>query len=61
LRLFLTAASLLFVELLLIRWSPANVIYVGFSATSVLVVVGVLYAPRGCWRRGSDSWPMWPL
>ena len=28
-RLFLTATSLLFVELLLIRWIPANVIYVG--------------------------------
>jgi len=31
-RLFLTSATLLFVELLLIRWVPGNVVYVGFSA-----------------------------
>jgi hypothetical protein len=36
-RLFLTATSLLFVELLLIRWIPANVIYVGFFRNFLLM------------------------
>lgn len=36
-RLFLTSATLLFVELLLIRWIPANVIYVGFFNNFVLL------------------------
>jgi SAM-dependent methyltransferase len=36
-RLFLTSATLLFVELLLIRWIPANVIYVGFFSNFVLI------------------------
>lgn len=36
-RLFLTAASLLFVELLLIRWIPGNVIYVGFFRNFLLM------------------------
>src|SRR6187401_2755443 len=36
-RLFLTAMSLLFVELLLIRWIPANVIYVGFFRNFLLM------------------------
>jgi hypothetical protein len=36
-RLFLTAASLLFVELLLIRWIPANVIYVGYFRNFLLM------------------------
>lgn len=36
-RLFLTSAALLFVELLLIRWIPANVIYVGFFNNFVLL------------------------
>jgi hypothetical protein len=36
-RLFLTSAALLFVELLLIRWVPANVIYVGFFNNFVLL------------------------
>ncbi|HEY3126283.1 MAG TPA: hypothetical protein VGK07_04420 [Candidatus Limnocylindria bacterium] len=35
-RLFLTSATLLFVELLLIRWVPANVVYVGVAAIYVL-------------------------
>ena len=48
-RLFLTATSLLFVELLLIRWIPANVIYVGFfrnfllMATFLGIGVGILW------------------
>jgi hypothetical protein len=36
-RLFLTSATLLFVELLLIRWIPANVIYVGYFSNFVLM------------------------
>ncbi|HEX7346647.1 MAG TPA: hypothetical protein VF253_07630, partial [Candidatus Limnocylindrales bacterium] len=36
-RLFLTATSLLFVELLLIRWIPANVIYVGYFRNFLLM------------------------
>lgn len=36
-RLFLTSASLLFVELLLIRWIPANVIYVGYFSNFILI------------------------
>jgi len=36
-RLLLTSATLLFVELLLIRWIPANVIYVGFFNNFVLM------------------------
>ncbi len=36
-RLFLTSATLLFVELLLIRWIPANVTYVGFFNNFVLL------------------------
>ena len=36
-RLFLTAMSILFVELLLIRWIPANVIYVGFFRNFLLM------------------------
>src|SRR4051794_34025587 len=36
-RLFLTSAALLFVELLLIRWIAANVAYVGFFTNLILV------------------------
>ena len=36
-RLFLTSATLLFVELLLIRWIPANVVYVGFFSNFLLI------------------------
>lgn len=36
-RLFTTSASILFVELLLIRWIPANVIYVGFFSNFMLM------------------------
>ena len=48
-RLFLTAMSILFVELLLIRWIPANVIYVGFFRNLLLMAaflgigVGILW------------------
>jgi len=36
-RLLLTSATLLFVELLLIRWIPANVKYIGFFSNFVLM------------------------
>jgi SAM-dependent methyltransferase len=36
-RLFLTSATILFVELLLIRWIPANVVYVGFFSNFLLI------------------------
>jgi SAM-dependent methyltransferase len=36
-RLFLTSMALLFMELLVIRWIPANVIYVGFFSNFVLI------------------------
>ena len=48
-RLFLTSGTLLFVELLLIRWIPANVIYVGFFRNFLLMAsflgigVGILW------------------
>lgn len=59
-RLFLTSATVLFVELLLIRWIPANVVYVGFFNNFLLMAsflgigVGIL-----CGRRlgaGSTIW-----
>lgn len=52
-RLFLTSASLLFVELLLIRWIPANVKYVGFFSNALLMAsflgigLGILLGRRG--------------
>ena len=36
-RLFLTSATILFVELMLIRWVPANVTYVGFFSNFLLM------------------------
>lgn len=36
-RIFLTSATLLFAELLLIRWIPANVVYVGFFNNLILI------------------------
>ena len=36
-RLFLTSMAILFVELLLIRWIPANVIYVGYFSNFILI------------------------
>ena len=60
-RLFLTATSLLFVELLLIRWIPANVIYVGFFRNFLLMAsflgigVGIL------WGRDPKRLPFSPF
>ncbi len=36
-RLFLTSATILFVELLVIRWVPANVVYVGYFSNFLLM------------------------
>jgi SAM-dependent methyltransferase len=60
-RLFLTATSLLFVELLLIRWIPANVIYVGYFRNFLLMAsflgigVGIL------WGRDPNRVPLSPF
>jgi len=60
LRLFLTSGTLLFAELLLIRWIPANVVYVGFFNNLILIAsflgigVGILLG------RGGRQ-PRWPL
>ena len=51
-RLFLTSTTLLFVELLVIRWIPANVIYVGFFSNFLLIAsflgigLGILLGER---------------
>src|SRR5205809_6988248 len=36
-RLALTSATLLFVELVLLRWIPANVTYIGFFSNFLLI------------------------
>jgi hypothetical protein len=52
-RLLLTSATILFVELLLIRWVPANVRYVGFFSNFLLMAsflgigLGILLGRRG--------------
>ena len=52
-RLLQTSATLLFVELLLIRWIPANVIYVGYFSNFVLIAsflgigLGILLGREG--------------
>ncbi len=52
-RLLLTSTTLLFVELMLIRWIPANVRYVGFFSNFLLIAtflgigVGILLGRRG--------------
>lgn len=56
LSLFLVSATILFVELLLIRWIPANVVYVGFFNNFILLAsflgigLGILMGRR---RRGA--------
>ena len=60
-QLFLTATSLLFVELLVIRWIPANVIYVGYFRNFLLMAsflgigVGIL------WGRDPKRVPLSPF
>jgi SAM-dependent methyltransferase len=52
-RLFLTSFAILFVELLLIRWIPANVKYIGFFSNFLLIAsffgigLGILLGRRG--------------
>ncbi|MDQ3493098.1 MAG: fused MFS/spermidine synthase [Chloroflexota bacterium] len=52
-RLFLTSAAILFVELLLIRWIPANVRYIGFFSNFLLIAsflgigLGILLGRHG--------------
>ena len=52
-RLFLTSAAILFVELLVIRWIPAEVRYVGFFSNFLLMAsflgigLGLLLGRRG--------------
>src|SRR5216684_4352297 len=51
-RLVLTSGTLLFVELVLLRWIPANVTYIGFFSNFVLMAsflgigVGILLGRR---------------
>lgn len=51
--LFLLSATILFVELLLIRWIPANVVYIGFFNNFILLAsffgigIGILLGGRG--------------
>jgi hypothetical protein len=52
-RLFLTSFAILYVELLLIRWIPANVKYIGFFSNFLLIAsflgigLGILLGRRG--------------
>jgi Spermine/spermidine synthase domain len=52
-RLLLTSATILFVELILIRWIPANVTYIGFFSNFLLMAsflgigLGILLGRRG--------------
>ena len=54
-RLFLTSATLLFVELLLIRWIPANVKYVGFFSNFLLMASFLGHRPRDPARAARPS------
>ncbi|MEO7117678.1 MAG: spermidine synthase [Candidatus Limnocylindrales bacterium] len=60
-RLLLTSATLLFVELMLIRWIPANVRYIGFFSNFLLMAsflgigLGILLG------RTRRSLPLWPF
>jgi hypothetical protein len=60
-RLFLTSGTILFVELILIRWIPANVTYIGFFSNFLLMAsflgigLGILLGRRG------NRWPLSPF
>jgi hypothetical protein len=60
-RLFLTSGTILFVELILIRWIPANVTYIGFFSNFLLMAsflgigLGILLGRRG------SRWPLSPF
>jgi len=51
-RLIVTSATLLFTELLLIRWIPAHLVYVGFFNNFVLIATST---PRSSWDTSSSS------
>src|SRR4051812_17314896 len=56
-RLFLTSFAILFVELLLIRWIPSNVKYIGFFSNFLLIAsflgigLGILIGRKGFMAR----------
>src|SRR4029453_3035018 len=58
-RLFLTSLAILFVELLLIRWIPANVKYIGFFSNFLLIAsflgigLGIILGRKGASPRFS--------
>ena len=62
-RLFLTSATVLCAELLLIRWIPGKIIYVGFFNNFILMAsflgigIGIL-STRGSWRPRIDPAPL---
>jgi len=62
-RLVLTSGTLLFVELLLIRWVPAEVLYLGFFSNFLLMAsflgigVGILLGRR----RGLNTIALFPI
>jgi hypothetical protein len=60
-RLFLTATSILFVELLLIRWIPANVIYVGFFRNFLLMASFLGIGLGILWGRDPGRIPVSPF
>jgi SAM-dependent methyltransferase len=60
-RLFLTATSILFVELLLIRWIPANVIYVGFFRNFLLMAAFLGIGVGILWGRDPKRIPISPF
>ncbi len=60
-RLFLTATSILFVELLLIRWIPANVIYVGFFRNFLLMAAFLGIGVGILWGRDARRFPISPF
>ena len=60
-RLFLTATSILFAELLLIRWIPANVIYVGFFSNFLLMASFLGIGLGILWGRDPRRTPISPF
>ena len=64
-RLFLTSATILFVELLLIRWIPANVRYVGLFSNFLLMAsflgIGAGHPARARRAADPDRSPFAPL
>ena len=61
LRLFLTSATVLFVELLVIRWIPANVKYVGFFSNFLLMASFLGIGSGSCWGRRGQRLVMSPF